>query len=447
MTENKQMSLGLFIQELGHHFTAWRHPSVQKEQVLSFKHIKNLALKAENAKFDAVFIADWLAVGDITDTFEQSAHLQLEPFTLLSGLAAVTDKIGLIGTVSTTYNEPFNVARKFASLDHISEGRAGWNIVTSTGVDTANNYGFEEELSHSTRYERSEEFVDVSKKLWDSWEDGSVIFDQATSRYVDAEKVHPINFEGKWFNVKGPLNISRPLQGYPVLVQAGSSDVGRELAAKTAEVVFTASQTLEEGQAFYKDVKDRLAKYGRIADELKIMPGVYPIVASTVEEAEAKRQLMLDLIPEKLGVAKLSDNFGFDLSGYDIDGPLPDLPSVDEINGIKSRFQLIKDLADRENLTIRQLYQRIAGARGHREIIGTPEQIADQLQEWFENGAADGFNIMPPILPNGLDDFVNLVVPILQERGIYRTEYTGSTLREHLQLKRPTNQFEVELVK
>ncbi|TQE91905.1 LLM class flavin-dependent oxidoreductase [Ureibacillus terrenus] len=437
----RQLRLGAFLMLPGHHVAAWRYPNVKKENLLNFEFAKQQALTAERGKFDMVFLADGPTAGYRSHAFEQHSTIRFEPFTLLSGLAAVTSKIGLVGTVSTTYNEPFNVARKFASLDHLSGGRAGWNVVTSHGIEAANNFGYKEEPLHAERYERAEEFVDVAKKLWDSWEDDAIVFDQEHAKFADKEKVHEIRHEGKWFSVTGPLNIARPVQGYPVIVQAGSSEAGKELAARTAEVIFTAWQTLEEAQAFYRDVKSRMDKYGRHPDELKIMPGVYPIVGRTIEEAEAKRRKLLDLIPESLGVSLLSQQLGVDLSGYPVDGPLPELPDVSEINGIKSRSQLVRDLAERENLTIRQLYQRIAGARGHREIIGTPEQIADQLQEWFENEAADGFNIMPPTYPDGLDDFVELVIPELQRRGLFRTEYEGSTLREHLGLERPANQF------
>ncbi|TQE91910.1 LLM class flavin-dependent oxidoreductase [Ureibacillus terrenus] len=437
----KQLKLGAFLMLPGHHAVAWRYPAAKAENVLNFEFAKQQALTAERGKFDMVFLADGVSARYRSKGFEHEHTAYFEPFTLLSGLAAVTSKIGLVGTVSTTYNEPFNVARKFASLDHLSGGRAGWNVVTSYGIEAANNFGYKEEPVHADRYERAEEFVDVAKKLWDSWEDDAIVFDQEHAKFADKEKVHEIRHEGKWFSVTGPLNIARPVQGYPVIVQAGSSEAGKELAARTAEVIFTAWQTLEEAQAFYRDVKSRMDKYGRHPDELKIMPGVYPIVGRTIEEAEAKRRKLLDLIPESLGVSLLSQQLGVDLSGYPVDGPLPELPDVSEINGIKSRSQLVRDLAERENLTIRQLYQRIAGARGHREIIGTPEQIADQLQEWFENEAADGFNIMPPTYPDGLDDFVELVIPELQRRGLFRTEYEGSTLREHLGLKRPANQF------
>lgn len=437
----KQLRLGAFFMLPGHHVAAWRYPNVAADHVLNFEFVKQQALVAERAKFDMVFLADGVSAGYQTSAFEQQSSVYFEPYTLLSGLAAVTSKIGLVGTVSTTFNEPFNVARKFASLDHLSSGRAAWNVVTSSGLEASNNFGLKEEPKHAQRYERAEEFVDVTKKLWDSWEDDAVVYDKERAQYVDKAKVHQINHEGKWFNVTGPLNIARPVQGHPVVVQAGSSEARKELAARTAEVIFTAWQTLEEAQVFYSDVKSRLAKYGRHPDELKIMPGVYPIVGRTIEEAQAKRQQLLDLIPESLGVTRLSQQLGVDLSSYPIDGPLPNLPDLSEINGNKSRFQLVKDLADREQLTIRQLYERIAGARGHREIIGTPEQIADQLQEWFEQGAADGFNIMPPTFPDGLNDFVELVIPELQKRGIFRTEYEGSTLREHLGLARPANQF------
>ncbi|NSL51892.1 LLM class flavin-dependent oxidoreductase [Calidifontibacillus erzurumensis] len=442
----KQLKLGAFLMLPGHHVAAWRYPTVKADYVLNFEFAKQQALLAERGKFDMVFLADGVAAGYRTSAFEQQSTAYFEPFTLLSALAAVTSKIGLVGTVSTTYNEPFNVARKFASLDHISGGRAAWNVVTSHGLEAANNFGFKEEPLHAARYERAKEFVDVAKKLWDSWEDDAIVYDKENAQYLDQTKVHPINHDGKWFYVTGPLNIARPVQGHPVIVQAGSSEAGKELAARTAEVIFTAWQTLDEAKRFYRDVKSRMAKYGRHPEELKIMPGVYPIVGKTIEEAEEKRQKLLDLIPESLGVSRLSQQLGVDLSTYPVDGPLPELPDISEINGIKSRFQLVKDLADREQLTIRQLYQRIAGARGHREIIGTPEQIADQLQEWFEQGAADGFNIMPPTFPDGLKDFVELVIPELQRRGIFRTEYDGSTLREHLGLKRPANQFSKKIV-
>ncbi|MEH7548551.1 LLM class flavin-dependent oxidoreductase [Neobacillus vireti] len=441
MTQNnREMKLGAFFMIPGHHVAAWRHPKAESHQTMSFDFIKRLAQTAERGKFDMVFLADNYAVrGKNQKVLSQTVNTLFEPFTLLSALAAVTDHIGFVGTVSTTFNEPFNVARRFASLDHLSGGRAGWNVVTSSTDVEAQNFNLEQQLLHEKRYERAEEFVDVVTKLWDSWEDDALIIDKETAQFADTSKIHAINHKGEWFSVAGPLNISRPIQGHPVVIQAGSSEAGKELAARTAEVIFTAWQTLEEAKAFYADVKGRMAKYGRSPEELKIMPGIFPVIGRTEEEAEANKILLEDLIPEEAGLSLLSGMISVDLSGYPVDGPLPDLPEVSQINGGKSRFQLLKDLADREGLTIRQLYQRIAGARGHREIKGTPKQIADQMQEWFENGAADGFNIMPPYLPGGLEDFVNLVIPVLQQRRLFRKEYTGKTLRENLGLKRPVN--------
>lgn len=441
MTQNnREMKLGAFFMIPGHHVAAWRHPKAEADKIMSFDFIKRLAQTAERGKFDMVFLADTYAVrGKNQKVLGQTVNTLFEPFTLLSALSAVTKHIGLIGTVSTTFNDPFNVARRFASLDHLSGGRAGWNVVTSSTDTEAQNFSLEKQLLHEKRYERAEEFVDVVKKLWDSWEDDAIVIDKASAQYADASKIHAINHKGEWFSVAGPLNISRPVQGYPVVVQAGSSEAGKELAARTAEVIFTAWQTLEEAQSFYADVKGRMAKYGRSPEELKIMPGVFPVIGRTEEEADANKKFLEKIIPEEAGVALLSSQLSVDLSRYPVDGPLPDLPELEQVNGGKSRFKLVKDLAERENLTIRQLYQRIAGARGHREIKGTPEQIADQMQEWFENGAADGFNVMPPYLPGGLDDFVDLVIPELQKRGLFRKEYTGSTLRENLGLKRPVN--------
>lgn len=442
---NRQMKLGAFFMIPGHHVAAWRHPESAAEDVQQFHLYKRLAEQAEKGKFDMIFFADGYAINDkLESAIEHTVTVRPDPLILLAAISAVTTKIGLTATVSTTYNEPFHVARKFASLDHLSGGRAAWNVVTSGQNAEALNFNRNEHLKHGLRYERAEEFVDVVKKLWDSWEDDAIIVDKKAGRFAVSSKVHELNHSGNWFSVKGPLNVSRPIQGHPVIVQAGSSEAGIELAAKTAEVIFTAWQTIEEAQNFYKHVKGKLSKYGRSHDDLKIMPGVFPIVGKTEEEANEKQALLKELIPEKAGVGLLSSLISYDLSPYPVDGPLPDLPHISEINGGKSRFQLLKDIADREQLTIRQLYQHIAGARGHREIKGTPVQIADQLQEWFENEAADGFNIMPPYLPGGLDDFVEQVIPELQKRGLFRTEYNGNTLRDHLGLKRPLSSFSQE---
>ncbi|AEI45474.1 LLM class flavin-dependent oxidoreductase [Paenibacillus mucilaginosus] len=438
----RQMKLGAFFMIPGHHVAAWRHSEAEAQGVLDFKFYKKLAQTAERGKFDMVFLADGLAVWDRFGTgISHTVNARPEPLTLLSALSAVTEHIGLAATVSTTYNEPFHVARKFASLDHLSGGRAAWNVVTSSGENEAHNFSRDSHLLHEKRYERAREFVDVVRALWDSWEDGALLIDKESGLFADKDKVHYVNHKGEAFSVKGPLNIARPPQGHPVVIQAGSSEAGKELAAETAEVIFTAWQTLEEAQKFYSNVKGRMLQYGRTPDELKIMPGVFPIIGRTRAEAEAKAEQLKELIHPTAGVGLLSALISYDLTPYPVDGPLPELPDIRDINGGKSRFQLLKDLADREGLTIRGLYQRIAGARGHREILGTPAEIADQLEEWFVNGAADGFNIMPPTLPGGLDDFVELVIPELQRRGLFRTEYEGATLRENLGLARPASRF------
>ncbi|AJY76535.1 LLM class flavin-dependent oxidoreductase [Paenibacillus beijingensis] len=438
--EKRQIKLGAFLMTPGHHVAAWRYPDTAASEVLSFRFYKKLAQTAERGKFDMVFLADSNAIYEkYPEAVAQTVTVRPEPLTLLSALSAVTEHVGLAATVSTTYNEPFHVARKFASLDHLSGGRAAWNVVTSANPAEAQNFSKDQHLLHSLRYDRADEFLNVVTGLWDSWEDDAFVFDKDNAVFADRSKLHTLNHKGKWFSVKGPLNVARPIQGHPVVIQAGSSEPGKELAARTAEVIFTAWQTLEEAQLFYRDVKDRLAKYGRSPEDLKIMPGIFPIIGRTAEEADEKQALLERLIPQEAGVSLLSNLISFDLSPYPVDGPLPDLPELDQINGGKTRFTLLKDLAEREGLTIRQLYQRIAGARGHREIKGTPAQIADQLEEWFVSGAADGFNIMPPYLPGGLEDFVDLVVPELQRRGLFRTEYEGSTLRDNLGLKRPVH--------
>jgi alkanesulfonate monooxygenase len=364
--------------------------------------------------------------------------------TLLSALSVVTERIGLAATVSTTYNEPYHLARKFASLDYLSNGRSGWNLVTSATNSEAQNFNLDKHPEHALRYQRAREFVEVVTKLWDSWEDDAFLRDKESGVYFDPDKLHVANHKGEHFSVQGPLNVARPPQGYPVIIQAGSSEDGKNLAAETAEVIFTAQQTLEDAQAFYADVKGRLAKYGRSPDSLKIMPGIFPVIGRTEQEAKEKFEQLQELIHPSIGLGLLSGLVGgIDLSGYPLDGPLPNLPDTELA---KSRLKLVTDLAQRDQLTIRQLYLAIAGARGHRQISGTPEQIADQLEEWFVNEGADGFNIMPPYLPGGLDDFVDLVIPELQHRGLFRTEYEGKTLRENLGLPRPVNQFKTKVL-
>ncbi|RCW44169.1 FMN-dependent oxidoreductase (nitrilotriacetate monooxygenase family) [Paenibacillus prosopidis] len=434
------MNLNLFIMNAGHHEAAWRHPDTEPHSITDIRYFQRLAQTAEQAKFDSLFLADGLA---INKNIKHGAFVGLEPFTLLSALAAVTERIGLIGTVSTTYNEPFHVARKFASLDHISNGRAGWNIVTSGSEFEANNFNKDTHLAHSKRYTRAREFLQVTTSLWDSWEDDAIIIDRASGAFADNGKVHEINHVGDEFKVRGPLNTPRSPQGYPVLVQAGSSEDGKEFAAQYAEAIFTAQQTLAEAQKFYADVKSRLAKYGRHPEQLKILPGICPIIGRTESEAIEKEQELNELTVPEYGLNQLSTMLKMDLFNYPLDGPLPELPGVDEINGNKSRYQLVADLAKRDNLTIRQLIHRLAGGRGHRTFAGTAIQVADQLEEWFTQGGSDGFNVMPPYLPGGLEEFAQHVIPELQRRGLFRTEYAGRTLRDHFGLPRPVNSFSI----
>lgn len=441
-TKKGYIKLGAFLMNTGHHVAAWRHPAAQDNGGLNFAHYRRLAQTAERAKFDMVFLADGVAVRrelSPDSLSRQGQIVHFEPLTLLSALSAVTEHIGLVATASTTYNEPYHIARKFASLDYLSGGRAGWNIVTSATEAEAKNFNRDKHMEHALRYERAREFLQVVKGLWDSWDDDAFIRDKEAGIYFEPDKLHVLNHKGKHFSVRGPLNVARPIQGYPVLVQAGASDDGQDFAAQTAEVIFTAQPTLAEARAFYRGLKGRLAQYGRTPDQLKIMPGIFPVIGQTEQEAKAKYDQLQALIHPSVGLSLLSNLVGeVDLSSYPLDGPLPELP---ETNLQKSRLKLVQDWAARDNLTIRQLYEAIAGARGHRTIWGTPVQIADQLEEWFVNDAADGFNIMPPYLPGGLDEFVEQVIPILQERGLFRTEYEGRTLRENLGLSRPANQF------
>ncbi|MBN3748238.1 LLM class flavin-dependent oxidoreductase [Burkholderia sp. Se-20373] len=438
-TRTGHLHLGAFLYPTGHHIAAWRHPGSQADAGVDFRHYVRLAQAAEAAKFDLVFLADGVGTrGDDVEFLSRTAHsyvAQFEPLTLLSALAAVTERIGLVGTASTSFNEPFHIARKFASLDHISGGRAGWNLVTSSSEHEARNFNRDAHFEHAERYARAEEFADVVLGLWDSWDDDAFVRDRASGRFFDPGKRHVLDHRGRFFQVRGPLNVARPPQGHPVVVQAGSSPAGTRLAARTAEVIFTAQQTLDDAVAFYADVKGRLAAFGRDPDTLKIMPGVFPVVGRTESEAREKFDALQSLIDPAVGLALVSGlTGGFDLSAYPLDGPIPPLP---ETNASKSRQALTIELARRENLTIRELYLRIAGARGHWQLVGTPEQIVDQLEERFVRYGADGYNVMAPTLPGGLDDFIALVLPELRRRGLFRNDYVGHTLREHLGLRRP----------
>lgn len=433
----KQIKLGAFIMLPGQHVASWRDPSTKSDLSFDLDYLTEIAKTAERGKFDTIFFAD---VFGTPLTNNSASGLKLDPLIIVSALAAVTKNIGLTATLTTTYNEPFQVARKYSAIDHLSKGRAAWNVVTSANDSESLLFGKEKHLQHADRYERADEFVDVVKKLWFSVEDEAIINDKENGQFLDLEKVHPVNHQGKWFKVQGTLDSPSTPQGHPVIVQAGSSEAGKELAAKTAEVIFTAWQTLEEAQTFYRDVKGRLAKYGRKPEDLKIMPGVFITVAKTEEEAIEKRKKLNSYILPETGLAYLSGFTGLDLSGYDVDGPIPELAEIEDPTNPGIRRNIIRDLIERKNLkTLREVYENIAGARGHREIVGTPAQIADQLEEWFVNGAADGFNIQPPTFPEGLNDIVDLVIPELQRRGLFRTEYEGTTLRENLGLEVPVN--------
>lgn len=433
MPEPRQLHLNAFVMGVGHHEAAWRSHRTDPRAVTDLGHYAHIARVAEAGKLDSLFLADGLALGKV----EHNAIGGLEPLTLLSALAAVTSRIGLIATVSTTYNEPFHVARKFASLDHLSGGRAGWNLVTSANPAEAANFGDDPHSAHADRYARASEFIEVVNKLWDSWDHDAVLADQASGHYADRNKIRNITHRGERFSVHGPLNTPRSPQGRPLLVQAGSSDTGKDFAARYAEAVFTAQQTLQEGQDFYADLKRRVALAGRDPELVKVLPGISPIIGGTEAEARSLETELQGLLVPTYGLAQLSQMLQVELTVADLDKPLPPLPTEDDINGGKSRFTLVADLAQRDRLTVREVIARLAGGRGHRVVVGTPEQVADALQEWFEHGAADGFNVMPPYLPGGLETFVDHVLPELQRRGLFRTDYPDSTLRERYGLPLP----------
>ncbi|WUR90316.1 LLM class flavin-dependent oxidoreductase [Streptomyces sp. NBC_01262] len=436
----RQLHLNAFLMSTGHHEASWRLPESDPHAGADLAHYRDLARIAERGTFDSLFLADGPV---LFNNVGQRPSGVLEPITLLTALAAATDHIGLIATASTSYNSPYNLARRFASLDHISGGRAGWNIVTTAGAEAARNFSLDSEPAHATRYERAAEFLDVSLKLWDSWEDDLVVADKTSGVWGDAAKVHPPRHRGRYFQVEGALNVPRSPQGYPLLVQAGSSEDGKHFAARYAEAVFTAQQTLADAQSFYADLKSRTRAAGRDPDHIKILPGIVPVIGDT--EAEARRreaELEEHIVPEH-GLHQLAKLMSIDPGLLDLDSRLPDdLPPEAEIEGAKSRYTLIVELARRDDLTVRQLIGRLGGGRGHLTFAGTPEQIADAIQDWFTHGAADGFNIMPAVLPSGLALFVDQVVPILRSRGLFRTQYVpGQTLRDRYGLPRPANQY------
>lgn len=445
MTRRK-LHFGAFLYTPGNHSAGWRHPDAVPQTDMHFAHYVDMVRTAERGKLDTIFFQDTAAVGgsgglDGTSPYRPSQGRQvwLEPATVIAALAAVTSRIGLIATATTTYNEPYNIARRFATVDHISGGRAGWNLVTSQVEDEAGNFGFERHAEHSARYERAEEFHDVVAGLWDSWEDDAFLYDKESGRYYDTEKLHFLRHRGKHFSVRGPLNVSRSPQGRPVVAQAGSSDVGRELAARTADLVFTAQNFVHEGQAFCDDLRSRAERYGRRPDDIKILPGLVPFVGRTDEEAQEKLATVQALMDDRNAMAALARLTGdLDIYQFDPDGPLPPLPPS---NAAKARQALIVELAREKNMTIRQVARFMGTTLGHRLLVGSPKTIADSLEEWLVAGAADGFNLLFPYFPGPLNDFVDLVVPELQRRGIFRTEYEGRTLRENLGVPTPSNRF------
>jgi len=433
----RQLHINLFVQSRGHHEASWRHPDASPYALSDIAYYRDVAQRAEAGLFDSIFLADTLA---LMDTVEHAASNWLEPITALAALAMTTERIGLIATASTTYTEPFNLARQFASLDHITGGRVGWNIVTSWLAPAARNFGGTSLVSHDERYERGEEFVQVAKALWDSWADDAVLDDRASGQYARPDRIKPINHQGKYYRVDGPLNIPRGPQGRPVFVQAGSSETGRRFAARHAEAVFTAQMEKRTAQAFYADVKALVVAEGRAPDQALILPGLSPVIASTEAEALRMAQSLNDLTDPEVGRKRLSSRFGgHDFSHLALDKPLApeDFPDPSTVQAARSRTEVIVDLVKREKFTLRQLLAYLAGARGHFTTAGTPEQIADLIEDWFNDGAADGFNLMPPLLPSMLDVFVTEVIPLLQRRGLFRTAYTGRTLREHFGLDRP----------
>jgi len=435
----RQLHLGAFMRPVSIHTGAWRYPGAFPDANFNLAHLKRFAQTLERGKFDAFFMADHLAVLNMPVEALKRSHTvtSFEPFTLLSALAAVTEHIGLVATASTTFDAPYHIARRFASLDHISGGRAGWNIVTTSNPNAALNFGLEDHMEHGERYARAREFYDAVTGLWDSWADDAFLCDVESGTFFDPNKLHVLNHQGRYLSVRGPLNIARPIQGWPVIVQAGASDAGRQLAAETAEVVFAAGSNLAGAQRFYADVKGRAERAGRNPDHLKILPGALVIVADTVEEARASRARLDGLVHFDSAIASLSIALGQDASGFDPDGPLPPIP---ETNASKSGRERVVELAKREKLNVRQLAQRLGGYGG-LAFVGTPTSIADEMEQWLAGRGSDGFNIMFPYLPRGLDDFVERVVPELQRRGLFRREYPGSTLRDTLGLPRPANRF------
>ena len=439
MSTKRKLHFNAFMRPATIHTGGWRYPGGFADANFNLNHIIRFIQKLEEGKFDTFFMADHLALLNMPiEALKRSATpTSFEPMTLLSALAMVTKKIGLVATSSTTYDAPYHVARRFASLDHISGGRSGWNIVTTANPNASRNFGIEFQMEHDERYSRAKEFYDVVTGLWDSWEDDAFVRNQKTGIFFDTEKMHILNHQGKYLKSRGPLNIARPIQGWPVIVQAGASNAGRQLAAETAEIVFTSQPTIDHAREFYSDVKGRMKQIGRNPRHMHILPACMVIIANSLEEAKERRAKLDSLVHFESAIASLSIALGTDASVFDPDGMLPDIPETNA--GQSSREKAIR-IAKEESLTVRQLAQRIGG-HSSLCLMGPPELVADQMEEWLSTGGADGFTIQFPYLPQGLDDFVEKLVPILQKKGIYREDYEGNTLRENLGLPRPENQF------
>ena len=434
----RQLHLNLFISGKGHHEASWRHPDSSSLPSTDIRYIQGLSQRAEEGLFDSIFLADQLAFQG------GGAQIALEPLTALAALAVSTNKIGLIATASTTYTEPFNLVRQFASLDHISNGRVGWNIVTSWSEPASRNYGYETQISHADRYVKADEFMEVAKSLWDSWSDDAIVDDKANGQYLYANRIRSIDHKGDHYNVEGPLNIPRGPQGWPVLVQAGSSKTGRQFASKYGEAVFTAHMEKSTAKSFYSDLKSLVKSRGRSQNQCLILPGLSPVIASTELEAKRFSEDLNELADTNEGLARLSSRFGgTDFSHLPLDKPLSpeDFPDPSTVESARSRTEVIVGVVRKEKPTLRQLLSKMAAARGHYVFAGTPEQVAELIEDWFYDGVADGINLMPPVLPKMLDVFIDEVVPLLQKKGIFRTSYQGDTLREHYGLERPDNIF------
>ena len=435
----KKMKLGMFLRPCGHHIAAWRHPLAQADAGTNFAHFIEMAQIAERGLFDLLFSADSHTVFTTAESAIERVHYcaWMEPYTLLSALSGYTKNIGLVCTATTSFEQPYSVARKFATLDLISGGRSGWNMVTSGNEDEILNFSKGPTPPKAERYKRGREFVDVVRGLWDSWDEDAFVRNKQTGIFFDRSKMHALDHHGTYFDVQGPLNVARSPQGQPVLVQAGASNDGRQLAAETAEVAFTAADSIEHAREYYSDVKGRMARVGRAPDDLKILPGLLVVVAPTRKEANTKFQTLQDLVHPELGLALMSRRFGYDLTKYSLDEPLPPLPVYEH----DSRSDLIRSWSENGTPTLRELYQRFASSRGHSTIVGNPSDVADYMESWVATEASDGFNILPPYFNGGLADFVDLVVPELQRRGIYRTAYEGKTLRQNLELPFPTGRY------